>query len=107
MKGIGTEKTIKSVIKIHTDAEGKKITQVEDRWDGEIPEGAFAKVRFLDPFSWLDLLDPLVWVMFWRKVLSPFWWIEYGMGWNIWFLYRIWETRLWEVREVSLSSYRS
>jgi len=44
MKGIGTEKTINSVIKIHTDPEGKKITQVEDRWDGEIPDGAFAKV---------------------------------------------------------------
>jgi len=31
------------VVRIHTDEAGGRITGVEDRWDGEIPEGAFAK----------------------------------------------------------------
>ncbi|KAG0649668.1 hypothetical protein D0Z07_3941 [Hyphodiscus hymeniophilus] len=39
VKGLGTEKTIESVIKITTDASGEKITSVEDRWNGNIPEG--------------------------------------------------------------------
>lgn len=34
-------------MKIHTDAEGKKIVRVEDRWNDELPEGAFAKVSFV------------------------------------------------------------
>lgn len=42
MKGIGTEKTIQSLVNIHTN--GDKIVKVEDKWDGEIPDGAFAKV---------------------------------------------------------------
>ncbi|PMD22283.1 hypothetical protein NA56DRAFT_570782 [Hyaloscypha hepaticicola] len=43
VKGIGSEQTIESVIKIHTDEKGERITKVEDRWNGEIPGGAFAK----------------------------------------------------------------
>ena len=42
VKGVGQEKTIDSLIKIWT--EGGKISRVEDRWDGEIPDGAIAKV---------------------------------------------------------------
>ncbi|EPE36513.1 hypothetical protein GLAREA_08676 [Glarea lozoyensis ATCC 20868] len=44
VKGINTEQTIDSVVKIHTDAEGKHITMVEDKWNGSIPEGPFTKV---------------------------------------------------------------
>ncbi|KAE9376412.1 hypothetical protein N431DRAFT_479682 [Stipitochalara longipes BDJ] len=43
VKGIGSEQIIESVIKIHTDAQGERITKVEDKWNGDIPEGAFAK----------------------------------------------------------------
>jgi hypothetical protein len=43
VKGLGTEKVINSKINIHTDSAGEKIVKVEDRWDGEIPEGPFAK----------------------------------------------------------------
>ncbi|KAH7403671.1 hypothetical protein BKA64DRAFT_641639 [Cadophora sp. MPI-SDFR-AT-0126] len=42
VKGIGAEKVIESVIRIHTDEEGERITGVEDRWNGNIPEGAIA-----------------------------------------------------------------
>ncbi|KAK0104823.1 hypothetical protein ONS95_005091 [Cadophora gregata] len=42
VKGIGAEKVIESVIKIHTDEKGERITGVEDRWNGSIPEGAIA-----------------------------------------------------------------
>jgi hypothetical protein len=44
VKGLGIEKTIESVIKIATDSTGEKITSVEDRWNGNIPEGPVATV---------------------------------------------------------------
>lgn len=43
VKGLGTEKEIESVIKIFTDVEGKRIVGVEDRWNGNIPDGPIAK----------------------------------------------------------------
>ena len=43
LKGVGLEKVINSKINIYTNSVGNRITKVEDRWDGEIPEGAFAK----------------------------------------------------------------
>jgi len=42
LKGIGSEKVIESVVKIHTDEKGESIVGVEDRWNGNIPEGAIA-----------------------------------------------------------------
>lgn len=51
VRGIGKEQTIDSVVKIHTD--GDKITKVEDRWNDELPEGAFKTVSVFNPFSWL------------------------------------------------------
>lgn len=41
VKGIGMEKEIESKIKIFY--ESGKITQVQDRWNNELPDGAFAK----------------------------------------------------------------
>ena len=41
IKGIGKEQTIQSVVAIHTDAEGK-ISKVEDKWDGKLPDSAIA-----------------------------------------------------------------
>lgn len=42
VKGIGKEQTVQSIVNIHTSADGK-IEKVEDKWDGELPEGAIAK----------------------------------------------------------------
>jgi hypothetical protein len=41
IKGIGKEQTIQSVVAIHTNAEGK-ITKVEDKWDGKLPDSSIA-----------------------------------------------------------------
>jgi len=43
VKGIGTEQVIESRVEIFTDAEGKMITELQDRWNGELPEGAVTK----------------------------------------------------------------
>jgi len=43
IKGIGSEQTIESVVKIFTNGEGR-IIEVQDRWNDNIPEGPFAKV---------------------------------------------------------------
>ncbi|KAI1007876.1 hypothetical protein K3495_g345 [Podosphaera aphanis] len=44
IKFIGKEQIISSVVKVYTDVDDTKITGVEDRWNGNIPEGAFATV---------------------------------------------------------------
>ncbi|KAJ4371255.1 hypothetical protein N0V83_004472 [Neocucurbitaria cava] len=41
VKGIGKEQTIQSVVAIHLDEQGK-ISKVEDRWDGKLPDGAIS-----------------------------------------------------------------
>jgi hypothetical protein len=83
VKGIGSEQVIESVIKIHTDERGERITQVEDRWNGDIPEGAFAKVGLF-------------------QFLNAFWWVR-SMGMvGFWMWSLVWWTRPWEVGGVSL-----
>lgn len=42
VKGLGAEKVIESLVKIWSDESGS-ITKVEDRWNGNIPEGPIAK----------------------------------------------------------------
>lgn len=56
VKGIGAEKVIESVIKIHTDEKGERIVGVEDRWNGNIPEGAIATVCSEHVFELLQLM---------------------------------------------------
>jgi len=41
VKGVGKEQTIDSVINIFYDEPSGKITKVEDKWDGKIPESGF------------------------------------------------------------------
>jgi hypothetical protein len=72
------------VVNIYTNGDNK-ITEVQDRWNNEIPEGPFAKVR---KSSLLNLANPLWWTMFW---------IDFGMGMWVWALGCIWEMRWWEV----------
>lgn len=43
IKGINKEQTIESIVAIHTDEQGK-ISKVEDRWNGKLPDGAIANV---------------------------------------------------------------
>jgi hypothetical protein len=76
VKGIGSEQTIESVIKIHTTPSGDRITQVEDRWNGKIPEGVFAKVglfQLLNLFRWAKSAGN-VWLWCWSLV----WWTQPG-----------------------------
>jgi hypothetical protein len=58
VKGIGKETTITS--KVNIFHEGGKITRVEDKWDGKLPDSGIANVSnyrgyFLNPFFWTDL----------------------------------------------------
>lgn len=45
MKGVGSEKTIQSLITILTEGDGDniKVKKVEDKWDGSIEEGPIKK----------------------------------------------------------------
>ncbi|KAF8865629.1 hypothetical protein BDZ45DRAFT_711174 [Acephala macrosclerotiorum] len=78
VKGIGKEQTINSVIKIFTDESGERIKQVEDRWDGEIPDGAIAKV------SLLNALNPFWWVSLWMELAyKVFCWVAWTRWWVV------------------------
>jgi hypothetical protein len=79
VKGIGKEQTINSKINIFTTADGSKIEKVEDKWDGQLPDSAFKDVSSI------------------FQLLSPFWWINYWMGWAFWLWSFIWYTRIWLV----------
>ena len=59
VKGIGKETTINS--KINIFHENGKITRVEDKWDGKLPDSGIANVSnyrgyILNPFFWIDWL---------------------------------------------------
>lgn len=82
IKGINKEQTIASQVNIYTD--GDKITKVEDKWDGKLPESSFA-----------DVSSPL-------QLLSPFWWWRYGEGWAFWMWSFVWETSIWRVRRCAI-----
>ncbi|KAF2021056.1 hypothetical protein BU24DRAFT_469836 [Aaosphaeria arxii CBS 175.79] len=76
IKGINKEQTIQSVVAIHTDEQGK-ITKVEDKWDGKLPEGSIANVSSI------------------FRLLSPVWWVNYYIAWAFWVWSFAWETRAW------------
>lgn len=44
LKGIKKEQVMESVVRIFTDEASGKITRVEDRWNGNLPEGAVSDV---------------------------------------------------------------
>jgi hypothetical protein len=78
VKGIGSEHIIESVVKIHTNDNGERITGVEDRWNGNIPEGAFAKVGL-------------------AQILNPFWCLRSVGIVSFWIWSLVWWTKPWEV----------
>ncbi len=49
VKGLGSEQTIDSKINIFT--EGDKISKVEDKWDGQLPDSSIKNVSFNQLFS--------------------------------------------------------
>lgn len=62
VKGIGKETTINS--KINIFVEDGKISRVEDKWDGKLPDSSIANVR-----------------KNWTNAVSPIFWSNYAFGW--------------------------
>lgn len=85
VKGIGKEQTIASVVNIFFDEGSGKITKVEDKWNGSLPEGSIANVSF-------------------SQVVSPVWWVNYWLAWGFWVWSFVWYTRIWRVRDLLSSS---
>ena len=52
---------------------------VEDKWDGKLPDGAFANVSL-------------------SQLFSPWWWLHYMEAWAFWLWSFVWYTRIWMVR---------
>ncbi|MCJ1284463.1 hypothetical protein MMC26_003795 [Xylographa opegraphella] len=44
VKGIGKEQTISSKIQIYLDKSTGKITEVQDKWDGKLPDSSFTNI---------------------------------------------------------------
>jgi hypothetical protein len=80
VKGIGMEQTISSVVNIFH--EGGKITKVQDKWNGKLPDGAIANVSYFQLFN-------------------PFWWAYYTWAWMFYLWSFVWWTRAWLVRKAS------
>lgn len=79
VKGLNKEQTISSVINIFTSPDGK-ISKLEDKWDGKLPESSIQNVSS-------------VW-----QLLSPVWWMNYYIAWGFYFWSFVWYTRPWMVR---------
>ena len=62
VKGIGKEATIASKIQIFYDKTTGKITKVQDKWDGNLPDSSFTNVSF-------------------GQLFSLWWWALYYEGW--------------------------
>ena len=78
LKGVGKEQTIDSKINIFYDKATGKITKVEDKWDGKLPDSSFKDVSF-------------------DRLFSPWWWVHYVEGWGWWGFSFVWETLPWQV----------
>lgn len=78
IKGIGKQQTINSIVNIATTPDGK-ISKVEDKWNGNLPESAFVNVSV-------------------EKILTFHWWTHYVEGWAWWTWSFWWYTWPWLVR---------
>jgi hypothetical protein len=80
VKGIGKETTISS--KVNIFHEGGKITKVEDKWDGKLPDSGIANVSK----PWTNVVDPRFWANYWLSwsysllvyVHDQWWWMVRG-----------------------------
>lgn len=78
VKGIGKEQTIDSKVLIFYDKVSGKITRVEDKWNGQLPDSWFQNVS-------LSMLS------------RPRWWLHYSEGWA-WYLWSLtWDMWWWQV----------
>ncbi|KAM0693384.1 hypothetical protein Q7P36_006638 [Cladosporium allicinum] len=79
VKGIGKETTITS--KVNIFHEGGKITKVEDKWDGKLPDSGIANVSK----PWTNAIDPRFWANYWLGwsysllvfVHDRWWWMAF------------------------------
>jgi len=76
---IGKEQIIDSKIHIFYDESKGKITKVEDKWDGKLPDSSFVNVSL-------------------GQLISPWWWVQYGEGWLWWGWSFTWDMWWWQVR---------
>ncbi|KAL8694380.1 MAG: hypothetical protein Q9218_000946 [Villophora microphyllina] len=76
-KGIGKEQTIASRINIFYDKDTGKITKVQDKWDGELPDSTFKNVSI-------------------EQLFSPWWWVHYAEGWAWWMWSFTWDMWWWQ-----------
>ncbi|KAI9809691.1 MAG: hypothetical protein M1825_000123 [Sarcosagium campestre] len=78
IKGIGSNQTIASEVYIYYDKVSGKIEKVEDKWNGNLPDGAIKNVSA-------------------GKLLSPWWWLFYAEAWAFWSWSFVWYTRPWQM----------
>lgn len=78
VKGINKEQIIDSKILIYYDKVTGKITHLQDKWDGKLPDSSFQNVSV-------------------EQVLSPWWWVHYAEGWA-WYAWSFtWDMWWWQV----------
>ena len=82
LKGIGKEQLIESKILIAYDSSTGKITNVQDKWDGKLPNSGFKDVSL-------------------RQLFSPWWWFHYYEAWAFWLWSFTWYTRPWQVGDLT------
>lgn len=78
VKGIGKEQIISSKIKIYYDKSTSKITKVQDKWDGNLPDSSFTNVSV-------------------RQLFSFWWWLHYYESWGFWLWSLTWDMSWWQV----------
>ncbi|KAL8730296.1 MAG: hypothetical protein Q9166_004179 [cf. Caloplaca sp. 2 TL-2023] len=76
-KGIKKEQTIESRINIFYDKDTGKITKVQDKWGGELPDSSFKNVSI-------------------EQLFDPWWWVHYAEGWAWWMWSFTWDTWWWQ-----------
>lgn len=77
VKGIGKEQTIDSKINIFYDKASGKITKVEDKWDGKLPDSSIQNVSV-------------------DQLFSPWWWLHYGESFAWWAWSFTWDMYWWQ-----------
>ncbi|KAI4206208.1 MAG: hypothetical protein LQ348_001035 [Seirophora lacunosa] len=76
-KGVSKEQTIESRINIFYDKDTGKITKVQDKWGGELPDSSFKNVSV-------------------EQLFNPWWWVHYAEGWAWWLWSFTWDTWWWQ-----------
>ena len=83
VKGVNKEQTVDSKVMIFYDKTTGKVTKVQDKWNGNLPDSTFKNVSF-------------------RQIFSPWWWMHYTEGWLWWVWSFTWELWWWQVRRTAI-----